>query len=78
MNREGEGQVPYFMPIPSWPIRFPTGTFTSSSSMNVVPAALCPPTLMRRMVTPGVSRRGTTSMERPPGPGPPVRTAIDA
>jgi len=28
----------YFMPIPSSPIKFSTGTLTSSSSINVVPA----------------------------------------
>jgi len=70
--------ITYFMPWPSVPMRLEIGTLTSSSSINVVPALVCPPTFMRRIVTPGVFKRGTTSMERPLGPGPPVRTAIDA
>ena len=64
----------YLNPSFSAPIRFPTGTFTSSKVMNVVPLAQTPMQSMRLHSTPGMVFSMSRS-EMPPIPGPPVRTA---
>ena len=45
-------------------------------SPKVVPALLWPPMRRSRIVTPEWPLRGTTSMESPSAPGPPVRMAM--
>lgn len=66
----------YFMPIPSSPIKFSAGTSTSSNSIYVVPALICPLTLSLLILTPLWPFSGTTMSDRPPAPGPPVLTAM--
>lgn len=70
--------IMYFMPSPSLPSMFSTGTFTSSRSMKVVPLAWPPLTGILRMLTPSWFFRGTSKTLSPPGPSPPVLTHMDA
>ena len=64
----------YLNPWFSTPIKFSTGTSTSSNSMYVEPLALTPEFSILRRVTPFASS-GMMSREIPFRPGPPVLTA---